>query len=66
MTLLREPAADGRAVLVSTHDLHALPALADDAALLLRRILFHGPVSEAMAPANLVRAFGVDVAGGAA
>lgn len=66
VTLLRELAADGRAVLVSTHDLHALPALADDAALLLRRILFHGPVSEAMAPANLVRAFGVDVAGGAA
>jgi manganese transport system ATP-binding protein len=29
---------------VSTHDLHALPDLADDAILLLRRVLFHGTV----------------------
>lgn len=65
VALLRELASDGRAVLVSTHDLHALPALADEAALLLRRLLFHGPVSEALRPDNLVRAFGVDVTGGA-
>lgn len=66
--LLRELAADGRAVLVSTHDLHALPRLADDAALLLHRILFHGPVDEALRPENLARAFGLDDAesGGAA
>ena len=62
--LLRSLADDGRAVLVSTHDLHALPALADEAALLLHRILFHGSVSEALRPQNLVRAFGVDVTGG--
>ncbi|WP_084102366.1 metal ABC transporter ATP-binding protein [Demequina sp. NBRC 110051] len=61
--LLRSLAHDGRAVLVSTHDLHALPALADEAALLLHRILFHGAVSEALRPENLVRAFGVDVTG---
>ncbi|WP_200811104.1 metal ABC transporter ATP-binding protein [Demequina sp. NBRC 110057] len=66
VALLRELAADGRAVLVSTHDLHALPALADDAALLLRRVLFHGSVGEALAPANLVRAFGMDVTKGTA
>ncbi|MGW1347377.1 metal ABC transporter ATP-binding protein [Kribbella sp. NPDC002412] len=59
--LLRELAADGRTVLVSTHDLHALPALADEAVLLLRRVLFHGSVAEALQPVNLARAFGLDV-----
>ena len=32
-------ADDGATVLVSTHDLHALPRLADEAVLLLRRVL---------------------------
>lgn len=58
--LLRELAASGSTVLVSTHDLHALPSLADEAVLLLRRVLFHGSVSEALEPANLARAFGLD------
>ena len=58
--LLRELAADGRTVLVSTHDLHALPQLADRAVLLLHRVLFHGAVSEALRPQNLARAFGLD------
>ncbi|EWS79518.1 ABC transporter [Brachybacterium phenoliresistens] len=58
--LLRELAADGRTVLVSTHDLHALPQLADDAVLLLRRVLYHGPVAGALEPAVLARAFGLD------
>ncbi|MFT4231204.1 MAG: metal ABC transporter ATP-binding protein [Leucobacter sp.] len=58
--LLRELADDGRAVLVSTHDLHALPQLADEAVLLLRRVLFHGSVAEALRPENLARAFGLD------
>ncbi|MFI6428540.1 metal ABC transporter ATP-binding protein [Promicromonospora sp. NPDC050880] len=58
--LLRELAADGRTVLVSTHDLHALPELADEAALLLHRVLFHGAVAEALLPGNLARAFGLD------
>lgn len=64
--LLRELAAAGRTVLVSTHDLHALPSLADDAVLLLRRPLFHGPVDEALQPMNLARAFGMDEDGAAA
>jgi manganese transport system ATP-binding protein len=59
--LLRELADDGRTVLVSTHDLHALPRLADDAVLLLHRVLFHGDVSEALRPDHLARAFGLDV-----
>lgn len=58
--LLRELAADGRTVLVSTHDLHALPTLADDAVLLLRSIVFQGDVTSALLPVNLARAFGLD------
>ncbi|KDA05085.1 ABC transporter [Microbacterium sp. CH12i] len=58
--LLRELAAAGSTVLVSTHDLHALPTLADEAVLLLRRVLFHGSVDEALKPSNLARAFGLD------
>lgn len=57
--LLRELASGGASILVSTHDLHALPDLADDAALLLRRILFHGSVAEALAPERLALAFGL-------
>ncbi|WP_243228522.1 metal ABC transporter ATP-binding protein [Microbacterium sp. CIAB417] len=64
--LLRELAASGRTVLVSTHDLHALPDLADDAVLLLRRVLFHGSVADALQPAQLARAFGLDAEGDAA
>lgn len=60
--LLRELAADGAAVLVSTHDLRALPGLADEAVLLMRRVLVHGPPREVLRPDNLVRAFGLDVA----
>lgn len=59
--LLRQLADDGRTVLVSTHDLHALPQLADDAILLLRTVLFHGAVDKALTTENLARAFGLDV-----
>ncbi|MCD1267987.1 ATP-binding cassette domain-containing protein [Microbacterium sp. MEC084] len=62
--LLRDLAADGRTVLVSTHDLHALPELADDAVLLLHRVLFHGPVAEALRPEALARVFGLEPRGG--
>lgn len=61
--LLRDAAAEGRTVLVSTHDLHALPSLADSAALLLRRLVFHGAVDDALQPDVLARAFGLDVLG---
>lgn len=61
--LLRELADDGCTVVVSTHDLHALPQLADQAVLLLRRVLFHGTVAEALRPETLARAFGLDVLG---
>ncbi|WP_062077360.1 metal ABC transporter ATP-binding protein [Demequina globuliformis] len=61
VALLRELAAEGHTVLVSTHDLHALPALADQAILLLRRVLYQGDVAGALEPQNLTRAFGLDL-----
>ena len=61
--LLRELAAEGRTILVSTHDLHALPQLADEAVLLMRRVLFHGSTSEVLTPERLALAFGLDVTG---
>lgn len=59
--VLRELAAGGAAVLVSTHDLHALPSLADEAALLHRHVLVHGPPHEVLRPENLALAFGPGV-----
>lgn len=59
--LLRGLAADGATVLISTHDLHALPGLADEAVLLMRRVLVHGSPEEALRPENLALAFGLDV-----
>lgn len=59
--LLRELAADGATILISTHDLHALPGLADEAVLLLRKVLVHADPQEALRPENLALAFGLDV-----
>lgn len=59
--LLRGLAAEGATVLVSTHDLHALPALADEAVLLMRKVLMHAAPEEVLLPENLARAFGLDV-----
>lgn len=58
--LLKELAADGRTILISTHDLHALPELADEAILLMNRVLLHGDVDTVLEPANLARAFGLE------
>jgi manganese transport system ATP-binding protein len=59
--LLRELAADGATILVSTHDLQALPGLADEAVLLMRTVLAHGEPDAVLRPENLARAFGLDV-----
>ena len=59
--LLRELAADGATILVSTHDLHALPELADEAILLMRRVLMHGAPTDVLRPESLAMAFGLDV-----
>lgn len=60
IALLRELASAGSTVLVSTHDLHALPQLADEAILLMRRVLAPGPPDAVLTPNNLIRAFGLD------
>ena len=60
---LRALADDGRSILISTHDLQALPELADQAVLLMRRVLVHGHPSEVLRPEHLARAFGLDVLG---
>ncbi|EAR24607.1 putative ABC transporter ATP-binding protein [marine actinobacterium PHSC20C1] len=63
-TLLRELAAEGATVLVSTHDLNALPRLADEAILLMRTVLLQSTPAEVLKPVNLARAFGLDVSAG--
>lgn len=61
-TLLRDLAADGRTVLVSTHDLQRLDELCDDAVLLHHHVILHAAPTEVLRPENLARAFGVDPA----
>ena len=56
--LLRELAAEGRTIVVSTHDLVAVPALCDRVALINRRIIAHGGVEETLRPDLLAEAFG--------
>jgi manganese transport system ATP-binding protein len=57
-SLLRELAAEGRTILVSTHDLVAVPALCDLVALINRRIIAHGSPEETLVPERLAEAFG--------
>ena len=59
--LLKELAADGCTILISTHDLHALPQLCDEAVLLMRKVLMHGPPEVVLQPKHLAMAFGLDV-----
>jgi manganese transport system ATP-binding protein len=59
--LLRRLAAEGTTVLVSTHDLAALPRLVDEAVLLRRTVLAHGAPEEVLRPETLALAFGMDV-----
>jgi len=56
--LLRSLAADGRTIIVSTHDLIAVPALCDRVSLINRRIIASGEPSEILVPELLTEAFG--------
>ena len=58
--LLAELANTGVTVLVSTHDLAALPRLADEAFLLRNTVLAHGSPEAMLHPDQLTRAFGLD------
>lgn len=57
--LLRGLVAEGRAVLVSTHDLQGLPALADHVVLLSTRVLAAGTPDDVLQPRQLGRLLGL-------
>jgi manganese transport system ATP-binding protein len=59
VALLRSLAAEGRGILISTHDLAGVPELCDEVVLLQNRVLFHGPPAEALTPERLAMAFGL-------
>jgi len=56
--LLRELAAAGATVLVSTHDLDSVPALCDEVALVHRTVVDHGPTALMLRPESLARVLG--------
>lgn len=62
--LLRDLASEGAGVLVSTHDLHAVPQLADEVVLLRNKPVFHGSVAAALTSENLGRTFGLELTAG--
>jgi len=58
MTLLRELRAEGRIILVSTHDLASVPEFCDQVALVKGTVLAAGPTEDVFTPRQLARAFG--------
>jgi manganese/iron transport system ATP-binding protein len=56
--LLRELAASGHLMLVSTHNLGSVPEFCDQVVLLNRTVLAAGPTATVFTQANLERAFG--------
>ncbi len=56
-SVLREMATHGTTVLISTHDLAAVPALADDAILLMNRVVIQGDPGEVIRPTSLAGVF---------
>jgi manganese/iron transport system ATP-binding protein len=56
--LLRELKAEGRLMLVSTHNLGSVPDFCDQVVLVLRRIVAWGPTAATFTQANLETAFG--------
>ena len=61
--LLRGLVEEGRSVLVSTHDLQALPALCDEVVLLSTRVVAAGLPAEVLQPHHLARMLGLDETG---
>jgi manganese/iron transport system ATP-binding protein len=58
IALLKELRADGRIMLVSTHNLGSVPSFCDQVVLVNRTVLAAGPTAEVFTAANLLRAFG--------
>lgn len=65
-TLLQQLCADGKTILISTHDLAGIPRFCDEAVLLHQRVLAHGDPVQVLTTENLARAFGEGAAHGAA
>ncbi|MFC4223496.1 metal ABC transporter ATP-binding protein [Lysinibacter cavernae] len=63
--VIRQLAAEGVCVLVSSHDISSLPELCDTVVLWYHRALFEGPPAEALNDHNLAQAFAAGVRGGA-
>lgn len=62
--LLVELAAEGKTILISTHDLGSLGTFCDEAILLMRTVLMHDVPEAVLRPRVLARAFGMDVLDG--
>jgi len=58
ITLLRELRAEGRLILVSTHNLGSVPEFCDQVVLINRTVLAYGPTADVFTPDNLAKAFG--------
>ena len=58
IALLRELRAEGRVMLVSTHNLGSVPEFCDRTILIKGTVLAHGPTAETFTQENLQRAFG--------
>ncbi len=58
IALLRELRAEGRVMLVSTHNLGSVPEFCDRTVLVKGTVLAHGPTPEVFTRANLEHAFG--------
>lgn len=58
LTLLREMADEGKAVLVATHDIQGVYDTFDDAILMNRRLVTAGPVRDVLTDDSLHEAFG--------
>lgn len=61
--LLVALAAEGKTILISTHDLGSLGTFCDEAVLLMRTVLMHAEPDVVLRPESLALAFGMDVLG---
>ncbi|WP_294640109.1 ATP-binding cassette domain-containing protein [uncultured Aureimonas sp.] len=64
IALLKDLRREGAAMLVSTHNLAAVPEFCDRAILVNRTVLAAGPTADVFVPAHLERAFGGTLRGG--
>ncbi|WP_282570090.1 manganese/iron ABC transporter ATP-binding protein [Bosea sp. F3-2] len=58
VALMRELRAEGRLMLVSTHNLGSIPEFCDQVVIINRTVLAAGPTATTFTPAHLQRAFG--------